>query len=387
MNICKSADCTGCFACLNICKHGAITIAEDENGQTIPKINSIKCVSCGLCERVCPANYPMEFIRASKAYAVWSKNEEDRVNSSSGGAAAIFSRTVLRNGGIVYGAYSGERKVKHICVSNEEQLWKLCGSKYVQSDIGIIYADIKQQLHSGRTAIFIGTPCQVAGLKSYLKKEYENLMTVDLICHGVVPWKYLKEHIDNKCKNKKWDAVSFRGKSDYCLTVYDNDIVCYQCDCFKDEYFCAFLEGLTFRDSCYQCKYARPERIADITIGDFWGLDRKKMCKKYEGRISLVLPNTKKGIDFFEQTKEQFDWEERSIAEAMNEAQGNLLHPTVMPEDREQFLIDYKKYGFEKAVKKSLTWKRKQRELRKKNFRVSISHLLRKLKHTVRRKR
>ena len=181
-------------------------------------------------------------------------------------------------------------------------------------------------------------------------KEYENLITVDLICHGTPPMKYLNEHIEKAVKGKKFDSFAFRGKYDYCLAVYSGNKKLYKEYKDNDEYFTAFLKSMILRNNCYKCKYARPERVSDITIGDFWGINRDTLKNKYEGRISLVMPNTEKGDVFFKSCKDMLVYEVRKLDEALNPAQGNLLHPSVSHIKREVFIQNYPKYGFEKAI-------------------------------------
>lgn len=357
MEICKTISCTGCFACKNICPKGAITVGYDRYDKSIPKVDESKCVNCGACMKVCPVNRPVEKRRAEYSVAVWSQNSQDQQLSSSGGAAAVFSRWILNNGGVVFGAASLDKTVKHIKVETEEELEKLRGSKYVQSDIGYTYREAREALKIGRMVLFTGTPCQIAGLKNFLGKDDDNLITVDLVCHGTPPVRYLQDHIAHAAPEKAWNRVSFRGRYDWLLTVFDNNEIVYQAPRECDSYFMAFLEGLTYRDNCYACSYACPERVSDITIGDFWGLDRKKLEHDYHGRISLVLPNTEKGKRFFEQCQDGLVWERRALEEALVPEQGNLLHPSIPHPDRETFLFHYPKLGFEGAMKKTNLWR------------------------------
>lgn len=348
MELCTVQSCTGCFACKNICPKQAIFVGKDSLGKTIPKIDDTLCIECGLCRKVCPVLQPVSLQYPYDAYAVWSKNKDDLQYSSSGGAGAVFARCVLSSGGVVCGAAVKDGTAKHILINSEEQIDQLRGSKYVQSEMGDCYKQIKQYLLAGKQVLFIGTPCQSAGLQRYLQKDYENLLTVDLICHGTPPQVYLSEHLAKH--TKKYTSFSFRGKYDWFLTAYDSSRISYQREREKDIYFLSFLDALTYRDNCYSCRYARLERVSDITIGDFWGLDRSTMKHPYNGRVSLVLPNTEKGSQFFNQIKEQFVYEKRTIQEAANKEQGNLLHPSIPHKDRQKFEEVYRKKGFEAAV-------------------------------------
>ncbi|MGO5421341.1 Coenzyme F420 hydrogenase/dehydrogenase, beta subunit C-terminal domain [Mediterraneibacter faecis] len=353
MDLCGLSDCTGCFACMNVCPKGAITSTIDKYGKTIPFIDNQKCISCGQCRKVCPVLNPLQLNKAKSSFAVWSRDEKDVRLSSSGGAASVFSKCVIKNSGIVYGCTSCEGTAKHIAVDTLEDIDRLRGSKYVQSDIGMVYRDVQAKLNDGKTVLFIGTPCQIAGLKGYLGKEYVKLITIDLICHGTPPISYLQEHIKSKVKNEHFDFFSFRGEYDWILTVSKKDKIIYKYKRDFDEYFLSFLDALTYRDNCYSCRYARPERVSDITVGDFWGIDRTTLKTPYKGRISVVLPNTDKGKAFFDSCKEGFVYEERSFDEAANSKQGNLLHPSTPHQDRKIFLENYLKDGFDKAVMKT----------------------------------
>lgn len=347
-------DCTGCFACRNICPRNAISVTEDNYGNSVPLIDEKKCISCNACSRVCPVIHNQPLRKAKEAYAVWSKNTEDIQYSSSGGVASVFSKRILQEKGIVVGVACQEQEVRHICIKEETEIKKLRGSKYVQSNVSLTYRDTKKNLIEGKKVIFFGTPCQIAGLKSFLGKEYDDLITVDLICHGTPPIKYLKEHINNKLKNKSWSHVTFRGEYDFVLTVYNQNKIVYQREAKRDEYFKAFLDSMTYRNCCYTCKYACVDRVADITIGDFWGINRESLSNSYSGKISLVLPNTEKGKKYFEQCLSEFVWEIRPLSEALNPQQGNLLHPSIPHSERESFLCDYRKKGFEKSVKHTI---------------------------------
>lgn len=374
LKICDENSCLGCCACINICPKDAISMVENMYGSTIPKVNMEKCIVCNSCINVCPNNKNTEKSRSDYAYAVWSKNDEDITYSSSGGAAAVFSRFILRNNGIVFGAVFNDSTVKHIRVDNELELYKLRGSKYVQSQVGMVYRLVKKEVMDNTLVLFIGTPCQIAGLQNYLGKQYENLVTIDLICHGTPPKRYLQEYINNVIKKiDVWNNVTFRGEKDYFLTVLNDNHILYQCKADEDLYFKAFLDGLIFRENCYQCKYACIDRVSDITIGDFWGLDKTKLSHPYTGKVSLVLLNSYKGKRLFNCCKEEFVWEKRNISEALNPQQGNLMQPSTKHIDRQIFIDNYNQIGFVKAVKKTRVGKiirneRIKRILRKYNL-------------------
>lgn len=354
MIICPEKDCTGCFACMNICPKNAISVGTDKMGKTIPRVDSAKCVDCRLCQKTCPANNPLVRCEPKNVYAAWSKNEQDIRLSSSGGAASVFSRKILQEGGVVFGAAVIDGMVSHIAIENEDGIEKLRSSKYVQSDIGYAYRKVKCDLLDGKPVLFTGTPCQIAGLRNFLGKKYENLYTVDLICHGTPPNSYLREHLASVLgKHKEWDRVTFRGEHNYILTVYRGNQIIYQKSNELDTYFRSFLNGLIFRENCYSCLYANEKRVGDITVADFWGIDRKKMEHPYDGRISLVLINTERGERLFDKVKDNMIWEKHTLAEAMSSEQTNLHHPSIPHKDRALFEAIYIKQGFETAVKKT----------------------------------
>lgn len=352
MKICEIEKCTGCFACMNICEHKAIQITYDKMGKSIPIIDENRCIKCNLCETICPQNRSKRLVEPKKIFAAWSKNKTDQIDSASGGVATVFSRNIIENKGIVCGAVCENKETTHMCADSLQQIEKMRGSKYVQSNIDYVYKEIKEHLLSLKNVLFIGTPCQVAGLKAYLNKEYKKLITVDLICHGVPPQAYITEHLNALLKNK-WDRYSFRGKYDYKLTVYYNDQIVYSRYPEHEKYFFPFMKGMIVRDNCYNCEYACKKRIADITIGDFWGIKHSSLTRSYNGRISLVMLNTDKGEDFWENVKDNFVFEERTFLEAANELQTNLREPSPKHIERSIFEQLYPIYGYEKSISKT----------------------------------
>lgn len=355
MEICKRDKCTGCFACKNICPKEAIVVETDKLGKTVPGILEEKCVECGLCRKVCPEYGEKNLVFPKKCYAIWTKNEKDREECASGGVATGIGRYFISNGGVVFGTDWNEKKELELEIKmaeTEAELERFRASKYVQAFTGDSFKSAKQQLDQGREVLYIGTPCQIAGLKGYLQKEYENLTTMDLICHGTPPIEYLRNYVKEILPQKRIVKASFRGKDDYYLKLYENKSAesVYSKMHILDLYFCAFLRGLIQRDNCYKCEYARNERISDITIGDFWGLDRSALKKKYEGNISVALVNTDKGKKILEQCSARFYMEERPIEEAI-EGNDQLRKPATLHEDYGKFSEDYTKKGFSAAVK------------------------------------
>lgn len=350
--ICDDNKCTGCFACMNKCPKSAIACRIDEVGRTLPMIDRNKCIQCGICLRTCPVNNPCELQEPQICYAAQRQDKEVREQSTSGGIAAVLSEHVLSVGGSAFGAAVDENgNVRHICAGTKQEVNRLRGSKYVQSDIGFSFQKVEEKLQNGKTVLFIGTPCQIAGLKRYLGRDYEKLYCVDLICHGVPPMQYLKEHYQTITDGKDIDDVSFRNPAiGFFLAVRKNGRVIYSADRFHDTYFHAFFHALSYRENCYQCQYAGKKRCSDMTIGDFWGIDRKNLKVIKSGYISVILINNYKGKALFNRIKDQLYFEERKISEAVA---GNkqLQAPSTKHRLREQFLAAYSSMqNFDEAV-------------------------------------
>ena len=389
MIICPENKCTGCFACRSVCPKQAISSKIDKTGKLLPYIDTEKCIDCGLCRKVCPEINQVTKNRAEYSIASCQKENKDGLSASGGVASALSERIILEDG-IVVGCSFSNKKVEHVVVEKLNGLKELKGSKYVYSENDQVFQKIKEFLENKKTVLYIGTPCQVAGLKNFLGKDYQNFYTVDLICHGVPPFSYLEEHVTKITKNRNWERVTFRGKKNFYLSVYNKEKVLYSRKSKEDLYFNAFLDGLTYRENCYTCQYATPERVADITLGDFWGLNRASLKTNIQGRISVILPNTKKGEELISKCKDNLLMENRPFEEAINEKQGNLLHPSKRHKERDSFLIDYEKYGFTKAVKRTdlgkQTKRRRVNNLLLKPFKKLINLAKRIVKKLLRKK-
>ena len=348
MKLCDQSKCTGCQACRCICPKGAITMTETTEGRTIPVVNEGLCVDCGLCERTCPVLKEPEFKMPIKTYAAWTLNDEDREKAASGGIGTGLYRYILSIGGIIYGCEYDENLKPVIRRSDkEEDLKKFRRSKYVQSSTEDSYKDVKKDLLDGLTVLYIGSPCQIDGLVNFLDQSFDNLYTVDIVCHGVPPFSYLQDYVKEIAPGKKITDIGFRGENDFCLTLYEGDNIVYNHGSWDDYYFTTFLEGVTYRENCYQCRYARKERISDLTIGDFWGLDKNTLNEQYKGRVSVILANTKKGDDLLSEIS-SIHTEERTLEEAIKENK-QLNHPMPIHKDRETFLKNLHK-GVYKAL-------------------------------------
>ncbi len=304
----KKEDCCGCGACLNICPKQAISMKEDECGFIYPVINEDKCIKCGQCKKVCAFQNASQNNSPIECYAAVSKNEKQAKKSASGGVFAAMATDYIDKGGVVFGAaFDEEWKVHHISVETKDQLRFLQGSKYVQSDIEMSYKEVKACLDSGRQVLFSGTPCQVAGLQSFLGQEYENLLTVDIVCHGVPSNRMFQEYIkvlESKYRGKVSD-FTFRDKTigwgiNGSTIVNGKKIKIWQS---ASSYLFYFSKGWIYRENCYKCPYACEHRPADITLGDYWGIEKqhpeilgKNGWNESKG-ISCVVVNSNKGYE------------------------------------------------------------------------------------------
>lgn len=350
--ICPIEKCTGCFACLNICPKGAIIMTEDKYGFLYPKIDINICIKCGLCEKVCPVLTPVRLNEPLSTYAAVSS--EEVLTSSSGGAAAVMTKYILSKGGIVYGCVQYNYKnICHARIDNINDIKLLKGSKYVQSFIGTIFGDVKSDLCKGVDVLFIGTPCQIAGLRNYLGKDYDNLYTSDLVCHGVPSLKMLIDDISLIKKSSFSDTVCFRenidGKVVYGIFLKgDNGVLKSKVRFPSDPYLTAFMSGLSFRECCHLCKYAGSTRVGDITLADFWGLGKESKINTYNG-VSLLLLNSDKGRNLFNEFSHMLSYEKRNLGEAIA-GNGQLQKPFIRPECKDEFLNIYLRCGLKKAV-------------------------------------
>lgn len=327
--ICDLEKCTGCSACMNACPSHSIQMAEGKIGHICPQILE-SCIECGKCIKLCPANNLVELRTPQKTFAAWAKDKYEHVTSTSGGIAAVLTNSYLENGGVVYGCASlPEGKVMHIRIVDKNEAHKLKGSKYVHSHIGNALMQVKNDLKEDKKVLFIGLPCQVAGLRNFIGRNDENLCTVDLVCHGVPSQKVLFDYLEELgIHRESIDKLGFREMSEFCLSVESNGTIIYHKPHIKDLYYLAFLDNLCFRDSCFSCRYASDKRCGDLTIGDFWGLGKKKDFP-YEpnGNVSLVLVNSSVGLKAISAVSDQIELVERELSEAV-EGNHNLRKPS-----------------------------------------------------------
>lgn len=302
----SSERCSGCYACVNACPKNCIKMIPDKEGFWYPQIDKENCIDCGLCEKVCPIIYKWQpdNSRTTTAMAAINMNEDIRLKSSSGGIFTLIAEEIIKRGGVVFGAAFADdfRSVHHIYVDNTESLEKLRGSKYVQSKIGDTYKQAKDFLDSGRIVLFTGTPCQIGGLYSYLRKPYENLFTQDIICHGVPSPMVWEKYIDEREKKSAstTQRMFFRHKKygwkTYAVLFEFSNNTAYVKNLLEDPYMRLFLSNVCLRPSCYSCSFKTESRQADITLADFWGVQYTVPKMDDDKGTSLVISHSEKGV-------------------------------------------------------------------------------------------
>ena len=349
--------CCGCHGCMNVCPTGAITMEEDSYGFKYPHVDESKCINCGLCEKVCPIINNKTIDNEPKAYGCYNKNEEVRLNSSSGGIFTLIAEEIISKNGVVYGAaFDNEFSLRHIRVDNVNDLEKLRTSKYLQSTIGDTYKECKKDLDEGKYVLYTGTPCQIEGLLSYLMKDYDNLYTQDIICHGVpspLVWKkYLKYRKNYDIGNPK--SINFRNKDNGWKSFnlkfnYDNKH--YSKSQNEDIYMKAFLKNIDLRDSCYSCSFKKYNRLSDITLADFWGV--KNVLPELDDNkgTSLLIVNSKKGISLLELINKNIVAKEVDINNAVK-SNPAFTKSVTMHKNRDDFMKEINENNFDIVVNK-----------------------------------
>lgn len=341
----KKQDCTGCHACANVCPVNCIKMVEDNEGFLYPSVDISKCINCGLCEKVCPIINPKERVNDVKGYACVNKNEKIRFESSSGGTFSLLAESIINSGGIVFGAaFDEELTLQHIYTDNIEGLAKIRGSKYLQSKIGDTYKQCKKFLKEGVKVLFTGTPCQIAGLVSFLGKDYDELICVDIICYGVPSPKIFKKHrIEIEKKNgTTTKGISFRNKDfgwklSLLLSFINNGE--YRKDINEDAFMTGFLQNLYLRPSCSECKFRNLNRVSDITIADLWGVENIVPELDDNKGTSLVLINSGKGENIFHELKDKMTVQQIDCNKAIGYNGAALKSPISNP-NREKFFED-----------------------------------------------
>ena len=364
--------CCGCGACAQVCPQQCITMKADQEGFAYPEVDAEKCIGCNLCEKVCPIiskkdSYKEDDQNIPKSIGGWHKDDEIRYESSSGGAFSLIAMHIIKQGGIVYGAAMDENlNTTHIGVDTIEELATLRGSKYVQSDINDTYTEIEKYLKQGRKVLFTGTPCQAAGLASFLRKKYENLYIMDFICHGVPSPKVFQsyiEYVQQKCnssiisfkfrlKDKQWSPSGLQLGTG--ITTSTGKFI-RNYPAFKDSFMNGFLDDVYLRPSCYDCEFkCLPKYYADITIADFWGVDKVDKELLDKKGTSLLLLHSSHGEELFDSVKDNFHYKECDFKASIRRNKSLIKSVSYNPR-REKFFHDYQNKPFPKVMLKYMT--------------------------------
>jgi len=333
--------CTGCSACVSICGKHCITMQPDSEGFLYPVVDTNCCVECGLCEKICPVLNPFDRKKEEPlCFGSRSKDTDVVAKSSSGGLFSVLAESVLQEGGIVVGAaFRKDWSVHHIIVDDEEGLERLRGSKYVQSDLDGVFIQIREELKNGRKVLFVGTPCQVAGLNHFIKNGKDALLTIDLICHSVPSPKIWKDYLNEITKNQggvsNISSITFRDKSlgwrKYSLLIKSKTddgkiIIIDHGDTVSNIYLKGFSQGLYNRPSCSDCPARNFKSQSDITLGDCWAVEKYyPEYKNDEEGLSVILLNTKKGLDAFKRVESQTN----SFEMKYEEVEPNDMHASL----------------------------------------------------------
>jgi len=352
-------NCTGCAACSICCPKDAINMVEDHEGFLYPRIDQKKCDTCGFCINICPvqAAPPKKPKDAPALYAGWTNDSALLHESTSGGIFSEIARKILEEDGVVFGAaYDKTMKVRHMAVETWDNLKALRGSKYVQSDVSDTYTQAEMYLKAGRKVLFSGTPCQIAGLNAAIKKDYEKLLTCDLLCHGVPSPKVFRMAIDSieKRYNSKVVAFVFREKS--CGWLYPTVRIAFADGMFLNEnntdnyYNLGFLKNIYLRPACSQCPIKPHGSTADITLGDFWQLLKYQPSLINREGTSAILVNTERGRKVIQHCTGRLTLTECSFAYV--EKESNLLKSTKPSTERESFFVDLDHLSFEELTQK-----------------------------------
>lgn len=381
--------CLSCRACENICPVNAIKMTETKEGFYFPEVEDC-CINCGSCAMHCPVLSPVEIGTFQKeAYAVRLNDMEKLSQSASGGAFSGFAYKILEKEGVVFGvSYDEDLNANVISVNNKINLECLKGSKYVEGNPQDSYKQVKDLLKLGKKVLYSGSPCRVAALRKYLGKDEENLYTIDIICHGVPSQKLFNKYL-------KWLGKKNGGKIIY-YGFRDKDVGGWSCggkaktktktktktiDALSDPYYYSFLKGQTYRESCYSCPFANVEnRPGDITVGDYWGIDKFLPQFEYKKGVSCLILNTQKGKDFWDEVKNSFDFLPTKIQDIQQE-NGNLSHPTFRPQIRDSI---YKDIDIENLNKYFMNFKVDKNIKRRLRAFISI-HLSEKMKQRIKK--
>ena len=341
--------CNGCHACASICPKQCITMQSDCEGFLYPQVDSSACTHCGLCEKNCPVLHkkPIDETILPKAYATYNTDETIRMQSSSGGLFTLFATSIIRRGGVVFGAsFNDNFAVEHSFAESVEELAKFRGSKYVQSKIGDSYKQAETFLKQGRWVLFTGTPCQIGGLYAFLRRDYETLLTQDIICHGVpspLVWdKYLRYHANGRkiayarCRDKRDGWAQYR----YTVTYKNGEE--YSEFSANDMMSHMFLSNACLRPSCYDCAYKTKNRQSDFTLADFWGINAEHPEMNDNKGVNLLLIHSPKGKAFFEEIQGFTVYLETNADKAISH-NPSAIQSSKKPKYRKAFMKDVQK--------------------------------------------
>ena len=384
----KHYKCTGCRMCVQICPVKAIDMKENEEGFFEPIINKEKCIKCGLCFKRCPQLNDVKVgkkINIHKVFAMKNKNTEEQKNSSSGGVFSVLARYVLENNGAVYGACFDEKlKLEHIRIDKQENLYKLRGSKYLQSNTKNTFELVKNDLNKGVKVLYVGTPCQIAGLKNYLGKDYEELLLVDLVCHGVPSQKLFDKYLTWLKKKNNSSIIEYEFRSKEKKSWGLNLKVKFESGKERyipanlDPYYKSFLNGSTYRECCYNCKYAKIERVGDITIADYWGIEKEHPDFYDKNGVSAVIINTNAGFKAFENIKDKVEYRDTEIEKIIAKNK-NLQEPTIRNSIRNNAYKDIDRKKFINYSKKNLKFKKDIKDIIKNLIPIKIKKKIKKI--------
>jgi acetyltransferase-like isoleucine patch superfamily enzyme/coenzyme F420-reducing hydrogenase beta subunit len=365
INIYRKEECTGCGACVDICNSKAITFETDSEGFWYPKVNHDLCTNCGLCEKTCPELHIQELKQQgtnkdSIVLAALHKEFNIRCESTSGGLFSALANKVYDNSGYVGGAvYNDDFFVEHFLSNKREDLLRIRGSKHIQSDMTGFFHQVKELLKNGEKVLICAAPCQIAALRLYLGKEYENLTTVDFICLGINSPKIFHKHLESLERQFGAKAISVQGKNKdlgwrslaYKIKFANNTV--YLREGKKDNFTRGFISThISCRPTCYECKYKGFPRISDITLGDFWGIENVDKALDDNMGTSVVLLNSQKGIEVFDSIKDQIKTKEMTLSDVLPGNQA-LLHPiTKSTINRDEFYKDIDTFTFDDVIKK-----------------------------------
>lgn len=369
IKIVNKKDCTGCRACEQICPVKAISMNEDDEGFLTPKVNEEKCINCGLCKKTCgqiDRFHNQNNLEEKKFLGIKPNEKEVAKNSTSGGIAYLLSKIIIEENGIVFGsAYDENLMPNQVYVTKKEELQQLRGSKYVTSNTKKTFSQVKEFLEEGKKVLYIGVPCQIGGLKKFLKKDYENLYTIDIICHGVPSQKIFKKYLENEEKKLGEKIIKYTARNKnkvdwgmgYCAEIKTKNKIKYK-KADLDPYYTAFLKGKINRECCYECKYANLDRVGDITLGDLWGIEKIDYSFYDKCGVSLAVINTIKGEELFNIMKNFIEYRQYN-EEQVIKFNGNLMYSTIRPKNRDIIYRKLDEIPFEEYSKKYLENKNK----------------------------